>query len=124
MAKSKEMSRITVSSIFGALGLNTLKDHPEHHGRDFRHIEKPVSEKLSRMLEYGTLVGKILLATIPNLCYKQDECAVIPFSDTKTVVSRNETGITKGEEMSVIAFEFKCPNPEKAMKNAQYEIHV
>ncbi|CAC5369861.1 unnamed protein product [Mytilus coruscus] len=50
----RKESRITGSTIFRAVGLNTLKDQQEHYDRVFRLIEKPVSEELSSMFEYGT----------------------------------------------------------------------
>lgn len=40
----REESRITGSSIFLALGLNTVKDQQEHNDRVCRRIENPVSE--------------------------------------------------------------------------------
>ena len=126
-------SRVTGSTLFRALGLSTLKEQKEHHDKVYKGIETPIPEHLSPLLEYGTsqeinalgsLVGKIIPVYFPDLKYQEDGCVIIPFGDTRAVVSGDGTGVNKCNEDKV-AFEFKCPMPGKKHKtDVQYELPV
>lgn len=77
-------------------------------------MEKPVSEHISSLFEYGTtqeinvlgsLVGKVMSVYFPHLFYKEDGCIFLPFGDTRAVISGDGTGInTENDE---VEFEFK-----------------
>ena len=95
-------SRVTGSTLFRALGLSTLKEQKEHHDKVYKGIETPIPEHLSPLLEYGTsqeinalgsLVGKIIPVYLPDLKYQEDGCVIIPFGDTRAVVSGDGTGV-------------------------------
>ncbi|CAC5399604.1 unnamed protein product [Mytilus coruscus] len=110
----RKESRITGSTMFGALGLGTLKDQQEHFDRVHRGIEKPVSDELQKLFDYGTsqeinalctLLGKIFPVYFPQLLLKEDGCEVIPLGD-------DGTGVDK-QDCYKVSFEFKCSFPGK-----------
>lgn len=107
-------SWVTGSTIFRALGLDTLKQQQQYYDKVYKGVEKPVSEHISSLFEYGTtqeinalgsLVGKVMSVYFPHLFYKEDGCIFLPFGDTRAVISGDGTGInTENDE---VAFEFK-----------------
>ncbi|CAG2219838.1 unnamed protein product [Mytilus edulis] len=125
-------SRITGSTIFRALGLDTLKEQQNHYDKVYKGVEKPISDNLSSLFEYGTaqeinalgsFVGKVMPVYFPDLIYKEDGCIILPFGDTQAVISGDGTGVNTNND--VVAFEFKCPMPGKKYKtDALYEIPV
>lgn len=129
----RKNSRITGSTFFRALGFDTLRAQQEHYDKVYRGIEKPISEHLASLFEYGTtqeinavgsLVGKILPLYFPNLSYKEDGCIILPFGDTQAVISGDGTGVT-ADDTKMVAFEFKCPIPDKKhTTDVQYELPV
>lgn len=117
----RKNSRITGSTIFKALGLDTLKEQQKHHDKVYKGIDEPISEDLQKMFDYGTeqeinaigtLVGKILPVYFPNLVYRENGCEKIPLGDSYAVISGDGSGVNPSGEDEV-AFEFKCPVPGK-----------
>lgn len=125
-------SRVTGSTIFRAIGLDTLKEQQNHYDKVYKGVEQPISDHLSSLFEYGTaqeinalgsFVGKIMPVYFPDLLYKEDGCITLPFGDTRAVINADGTGVNTNND--VVAFEFKCPMPGKKYKtDALYEIPV
>lgn len=50
----RQSSRVTGSTLFRAIGLDTLKAQQTHYDKVFRGVEVPVSSNLQRLFDYGT----------------------------------------------------------------------
>ena len=126
-------NRITGSTIFRAIGMNTLKEQQEHYDKVFKGIEKPVSKALQSLFDYGsnneihalaTLLGKILPVYYPHLTFIEDGCEILHFGDTYVVISRDGSGVNENNQCKV-AFEFKCPKTGKErVTDVHYDLPV
>ena len=67
-------NRITGSTIFRAIGMNTLKEQQEHYDKVFKGIEKPLSK--AKIHALATLLGKILPVYYPHLTFIEDGCEI------------------------------------------------
>jgi hypothetical protein len=63
----------------------------------------------------ATLVGKVLPALYPEICFYEEGCYVVEEGDNPfLVVSPDGSGRQRNNEMKkCLAFEFKCPMPNK-----------
>ncbi len=121
----RQRAKVTGSSLYKALGLDTLKQQRKHFERVINKSEpKPADPKLQHILQYGTdneinavatLVGKVLPSMYPDVSYYEDGCHVLcnGSEDPFMVVSPDGFGATHMDGPSCMGFEFKCPIPGK-----------
>ena len=114
-------SRVTGSTLFKALGFETLKQQQLHYDKVFRGISPQITEETQALFDHGereeinavaTLVGKIIPVYYPNLVFREDGCEVLKLNDSSVVVSGDGSGMNN-EKKTEVAFEFKCPKPGK-----------
>ena len=115
-------AHVTGSTLNDATGLGTLRAQQAHHDKVFKGIVKPVTPELQGYFDHGveneihalaTLVGKVIPVFYPNLKYHEDGCETLEIGHgSYAVVSGDGSGLgTDGRPK--VAFELKCPVPEK-----------
>ena len=132
--KLRDGSKVTGSSMFKALGLDSLKAQHEHYDKVFKGIVKPPSSSLQELFDYGTtneinalatLLGKVMPVYYPHLLYREDGCAVLPLKESYMVVSGDGCGVTNDNTSTEVVFEFKCPRTGKErVTDLHYKIPV
>ena len=128
-------AKVTGSTLFKALGCATLSDQKRHFEKVFEGKEETVSPELQAKFNYGTenevnalatLLCKIMPVYYPSLTYQEDGCVVLPLDleSHYAVISGDGTGINQ-EKNETVAFELKCPIPEKKYTpDVYYELPV
>lgn len=112
----------TGSTLFTALGLDTLKKQQEHY--DFVKFEKAKSEPTARIkerMEHGqrneinavaTLVGKVLPCFYPSYTFSEEGCVKYTLDESYIIVSPDGSRLNSATRQTEIAVEIKCPFPE------------
>ena len=114
-------AQLTGSKVHSALGLGTLKSMQECHDERGRDKSEPISPELQSRFDYGTknevnavttIVGKILPVFFPGLMFYEDGCSILTLDHGYSVISGDGSGVKSTGEAAV-AFEIKCPMPNK-----------
>lgn len=112
----------TGSTLFTALGLETLKKQQEHY--DFVRFEKAKSEPTARIkerMEHGqrneinavaTLVGKVFPCFYPSYTFSEEGCVKYTLDESYIIVSPDGSRLNSATRQTEIAVEIKCPFPE------------
>ena len=118
----REGAAVTGSTIYKAVGMETLKEQQVHHDFVFKGKPRPQPPpEVQRNMQHGivneinavaTLVAKVIPVYYPHLKYREDGCILIPMENSYMVVSGDGSGIDDAGE-NIIAFELKCPVPNK-----------
>ena len=120
--KIRDGASVTGSSLYKALGFDTLKLQKQYFDKAYKGTPIPVSAELQEKFTYGsnteihavaTLVSKIMPAYFPHLIFREDGCVVLPmYNSNYAVISGDGTGVN-GDKEGKVAFELKCPIPGK-----------
>jgi hypothetical protein len=119
----RKKAKVTGSTLYEALGLDTLKKQQQHFEKVICGIEEPHKfEEVQSFMEYGvkneqnaiaTLVSRILPTLLPNLEYFEEGCVCIEHNEkTFAVVSPDgslQTMTDNGDFTEVYGVEIKCP---------------
>ena len=114
-------AQLTGSKIHSALGFGTLKSMQECHDQRGRDESEPISPELQSRFDHGTknevnavatIVGKILPVFFPGLMFYEDGCSILTLDHGYSVISGDGSGVKSTGEAAV-AFEIKCPMPNK-----------
>ena len=112
----REKASITGSTLFRALGLETLKRQQEHFDRVKFGMNQPVSATVQSYMDHGaknevnalaTLLGKIMPVFHPEFVFREDGCEVMKMNKGGYMVISGD-GSAFHQQSSRIAFEMKC----------------
>ena len=113
---------VTGSTLYCALGLDTLKAQQSHYDAVVNGKPRPEpSDEVMRNMQHGitneinavaTLVSKVMPVYYPGIKYREDGCLMVPMGLSYGIVSGDGSGVTSDGDMK-IAFELKCPVPGK-----------
>ena len=115
--KLRRAAWLTGSTMFQALGLDTLKSQQQHFDQVKSGVDKPVSDTVQKYMDHGarneinalaTVLGKVLPVFHPEYVFREDGCEVVEMENGFMVISGDGTAVNKQME-SVVAFEMKCP---------------
>ena len=117
--KLRKSAVVTGSTIFQALGLESLKQQCEYFDVTICGKEKTkVTEEVQGYMDYGTkneinatatLVGKVLPVLSPDLVYQEEGCVRRDLTDKGHHLIVSPAGSLTKDDETVSAVEFKCP---------------
>ena len=111
---------VSGSTIYQALGLDTLKRQKEHFDKVVCDMpEQPKSDEVQRAMQYGTdnekhaiatMVGKVLPVINPQLIYVEEGCIRIEYQNKPfMVISPDGSLLSSQTGETTSSVEFKCP---------------
>ena len=130
--KIRKLARVTGSRIYTALGLESKSKQKDYFEEVVQNKTTPKVPPNAAMLHglvneknaLGVLVSRVLPAYYPNIDYVEEGCRVLK-NDNQIfgVVSPDGRGEDSSNNAPVLAFEFKCPFPDKQYTtDVHYEI--
>ena len=111
---------VSGSTIYQALGLDTLKRQREHFDKVVCDIpEPPKPDDVQKAMQYGTehekhaiatMVGKVLPVVAPDLIYVEEGCIRIEYQNKPFMVISPDGSLRSSQTGDTTsAVEFKCP---------------
>ena len=117
----RSSAKVTGSTAYKAIGLESLKKQQEHFDHVFCKQDKPeFSTRTKLCLDHGvkneincvaTLVSKVLPVYFPELSYKEEGCNIEVIGNAFFVCSPDGSCAIGGDGDPVLSCEFKCPMP-------------
>ena len=116
------LARITGSTLYAALGLDSLKERKLHHDMVFAGRHKKYTEAAQTAMLYGTqneinalatVVSKFVPVYYPGHYCREDGCSVSRIGDARIVVSGDGTLVRHSDDVGEVSLELKCPVPGK-----------
>ncbi|CAG2256016.1 unnamed protein product [Mytilus edulis] len=138
---ARKQLKLTGSTIFGGLGLDSLKLQRRHFDKVVKNIEiaEVISEDTAKRMEHGTvseihaiatLTTKVLPLYYPNLAYIEEGAHVINSNGTPLILVSPDGSLGKmnmdGIDIPtpVVACEFKCPSPSDFRTPVHYDMPI
>ena len=118
----RSSAKVTGSTAYKALGLESLKKQQEHFDYVFSKQDKPkFSTRTKLCMDHGvkneincvaTLVTKVLSVYFPELSFKKEGCIIEElYGSVFFVCSSDGSCGIGGDSNPVLAYKFQCPMP-------------